>query len=293
MHQAKRWVATAALLLVAVPACTSTSAPSGPPAASKPPATPPSSPPDRSAFTFELPIARYSYTEKQRTAIESAKNSLTDACMSSFGIDYRSPKTNVSQNSSDRRYGLSSNAEAAQYGYHLPPDPGPTETPDGSVNLSILFGQVKQHKGKNVPQNGCRGSSVAELNRKFTNGKERDVAREISVVSYEKARTDSRVTTATRSWSRCMSKLGFSYAAPQEALSDFPLEKPTASTKEIKAARADVECKTKTEFLQTWFSVESEIQEMMIRENRAALDELLKNHTQNVKIAQSVIADSR
>ncbi|MFD4115634.1 hypothetical protein ACFWSJ_19440 [Streptomyces niveus] len=291
MHQAKRWGATTALLLIAVPACTSTSAPSDPPAASKPPT--PATSPDRSGFTFDLPIARYSYTEKQRTAIESAKNSLTDACMSSFGIEYRSPETNVSLNSSDRRYGLSNATEARQYGYHLPPDPGPAEIPDGSVKLNILFGQIKQHKGKEVPHNGCRGSSVAELNGKFTNGKERDTAREISVVSYEKARTDSRVTMATRSWSRCMSKLDFSYASPQEALSDFSLENPTASVKEIKTATADVECKKKTEFLQSWFSVESEIQEKMIRENRAALNDLLENHAQNVKIAQSVIADSR
>lgn len=301
MHQAKRWVAAAALLLVAVPACTSTSAPSRPTAESKRdsgPSGPPKPRPAPSAsekggFTFELPIGRYSYTENQRAVIESAKNSLTEGCMKEFGITYRSPRQNVTQNSSDRRYGISSTSEAARYGYHLPPDTRPKESPQGSIEFNVLYGQIKQHKGKDVPTNGCQGSSVAKLNEKFTNGEERDTAREISVVSYEKAKTDSRVAAATRSWSRCMSKLGFSYTSPLDALGDFPLEKPTPSPREIKTATADLECKLQTEFLETWFSVESEIQKRMIRENRPALQALLRDHTGNIRIAQSVISEGR
>ncbi|MET9729943.1 hypothetical protein ABZZ79_04500 [Streptomyces sp. NPDC006458] len=279
----------AGLLLGAATGC----ADSGPAATRPDPAGPAPSAAARLAseqFTFRLPIAAYSYSLDDEIAIDAAKKALTDSCLAGFGMDYRWPEPVRGAPRADRRYGISSAVDARSYGYHLPPD-GPPPGAEVSEEIArVLYGSEpgQQFAGKAVPENGCRGKAVADLEAKFIRSPGAEVAREISVSSYERAKKDSRLVGATQKWSACMSRKGFEYATPIDASTGFSLKDEKPSEKEIATAVADISCKGESGLLGIWFTAESDVQKSMIRAHRKVLDGLRESHAVNVHTARAI-----
>ncbi|MEV0177329.1 hypothetical protein AB0I00_40305 [Streptomyces sp. NPDC050803] len=252
-------------------------------------------------FVDRLPIARYSYTADEAAAIESAQQVLTKRCLRTFGIAYEPPKQETETSlPADRRYGLSSASEAARLGYH--PDIGPLPAgPDLPEDaLRVFYGnrgaepgstEKVVYKGKEVPENGCFGQSVAQLEKKYDAPEAAQIARTISTRSYEDSLTDPSVKEGFRKWSACMRSSGFPYASPLEPANNKAFQGEEISAKEKEIARTDVRCKEKTDLLDIWFKAESALQKADIEKNSDSLEKLLTAHRKKVEAARRIVAE--
>jgi hypothetical protein len=255
----------------------------------------------RVEYTSRLPIARYSYTDAESALIDSAKHLLTARCLRTFGIDYTPPEPEpVTDRPADRRYGLSSESEAAALGYHPdlgPPQPGP-DLPDdalrvfyGNRGADPNSGEKVVYKGKEVPPNGCFGQSVAELSQKYDDPAAAETARRIAVRSYDDSLTAPTVKEGFRKWSACMRTSGFRYSTPIDALNDPAFRTETASKKEKQTALADVRCKKETGLLDIWFTAESALQRAEMRKNAESLEKLRAAHGRKVEAARRIVRE--
>ncbi|MEV2197364.1 hypothetical protein AB0I02_41275 [Streptomyces phaeochromogenes] len=253
-------------------------------------------------YTDRLPIARYSYTEAENIAIESAQHVLTRHCLRTYGITYEPAKPDPdAPEPADRRYGLSSAGEAARFGYHpnsdamlneripLPEDALPVfygnrgTAPDGGEKLT--------YKGKEVPTDGCFGQSVKRLSKEYDEPDESAVASRIATESYAKSMTASPVKEGFRKWSACMRNSGFRYTSPVDPLNTPAFRGKTVSVKEKKTAVADVRCKEQTGLLAIWFKAESRIQKAEIERNAEALESLSTAHHKKAEAARRIVAE--
>lgn len=253
-------------------------------------------------YTFRLPIAKYSYTESQIAVINSAQDALTERCMQRFGISYRVPEPPRQSRDSDRRYGLSSASDATHYGYHLPPSP--SYNPDQGLDaeqIEVLYGErggkntpspnPDQHHGK-IPVNGCRGEAVRTLSAGHEYNTGAKVASDIANRSYRESADDSRVRDAVSRWSSCMKSHGFTYSSPLAALEGASLDDPKVTRREIETAEADMRCKSATNLLDIWFSVETSIQKAEIAKQSKVLNKLSEVHSLKVAAARKIVAES-
>ncbi|MFJ9818412.1 hypothetical protein ACIRU3_24735 [Streptomyces sp. NPDC101151] len=254
-------------------------------------------------YTTRLPIARYSYTAAEDTAIESAQQVLTRRCMRTYGIAYEPAKPAPrAAKPADRRYGLSSASEAARFGYHPNSDAGPPPPqPDLPTDaLPVFYGKrgsvtgardKVMYKGKEVPADGCFGQSVRKLSKGYDDPAGAAVASRIATGSYEKSLTDPKVKDGFRKWSACMRNSGFQYKSPMEPLNNPAFQGATVSGKEKKTATADVRCKGKTELLGIWFTAESSIQQADIKKDAEALEKLRTAHRKKAEAARRIVAE--
>ncbi|MEW2489428.1 hypothetical protein [Streptomyces sp. NPDC048411] len=249
-------------------------------------------------YTFRLPIAKYSYSDLQIAEINAAENLLTERCMRKFGIEYRVPPAPRQTSGSDRRYGLSSAADADRYGYHLPPNL-PAYNPaqdlgvdEASVLLGVSGGTAKTKKityhGTEVPAGGCWRTAARSLASGHEDKNAAQVASDIAYRSYQESANDARVQTAVSEWSSCMKIHGFDYSSPMAALGDSKFFEKRLSAGEIKTAKADMGCKKETNLLNVWFSIESSIQRGMIVKQSKILERLHNLHLSKVAAAQKI-----
>lgn len=252
-------------------------------------------------YTDRLPIARYSYTKAENTAIESAQQILTRRCMRTYGIAYQPPKQAADEvKPADRRYGLSSASEAARFGYHpngdIPPDEEPALSKDalpvfyGKRGVAAGAGEKLTYKGKEVPADGCFGQSVKQLSKQYDDPAGAAVAGRIATESYTDSLADPSVKAVFGKWSACMSKAGYRYGSPMDPLNTPAFQGRSISAKEKKTATADVRCKENTGLLDVWFKAESRIQKADIEKNTEALDELQTAHAKKAKAARRIVA---
>ncbi|MER5937895.1 hypothetical protein ABT121_11290 [Streptomyces sp. NPDC001928] len=251
-------------------------------------------------YVDRLPIARYSYTDTETAAIESAQQVLTQRCLRTFGISYEPSKPDTETSPpADRRYGLASASEAARLGYHAdlgPLPPGPDLPKDA---LQVFYGnrgaaqgssERITYKGKEVPSNGCFGQSVAQLSKEYADPAGAEIARRISIQSYEDSLADPSVNEGFRKWSACMRSSGFRYPSPLDPLNNKAFQGEEISAKEKETAVADVRCKEETGLLDIWLKAESGIQQADIDKNGAALKKLRTAHREKVEAARRIVA---
>ncbi|WP_319683477.1 hypothetical protein [Streptomyces sp. AK02-01A] len=251
-------------------------------------------------YTFRLPIAKYSYSDAQSAAIAAAENVLTERCLRKYGIEFRVPPVPQRTGISDRRYGLSSAADAAQYGYHLPPDLPPYNPTQGlaAEEAAVMngapggptAGKTLTYRGMKVPAGGCRWEAARSLAAGHEDRKAAAVAGNIANESYQVSIKDKRVQDVTREWSACMKSRGFTYSSPMTALGDSKFLEQEMADHETATAEADIRCKKESDLLNVWFSVESEIQKAMIAKQSKTLDRLSDLHLAKVAAARKITA---
>ncbi|MFC7932178.1 hypothetical protein [Streptomyces cinereoruber] len=265
------------------------------------PAASAATPAAESAYTFRLPMARYSYTEAEYALVQSAEHVLAKRCMARYSLSYRPPAPAPPPPPVDRRYGLAEKGNADRFGYRLPPVPTPSPAPAderlGAAEILVLYGRQGaggragklEHRGKAVPEKGCLGQAMEDFRKGYEHPEGAEAASRIATRSHQESLTDPKVRAALGKWSACMAESGYSYASPMEPLGKY-LEGPVTA-EERATAGTDVACKRSTGLLETWFGVESEIQRRMIGPESAVLEELRDRHVRKVAAARRIVAE--
>ncbi|MFF7973632.1 hypothetical protein [Streptomyces sp. NPDC007905] len=255
--------------------------------------------PGRSDYTYRLPLAVYSYSDAEYEVIESAQQILARDCMKGFGLSYRPAKKSAPGATSDRRYGISDMADAARYGYHLPPQPRDPEPKLGADQRRVLYGNRDgsagkrgklEFRGKAVPNTGCLGSAVRQLARPHEYPAGVTAASNISSGGFSDSMRDSGVEALFAHWSACMKENGYDYASPLEPFRNPAFTDGRVTAEEKATAAADMACKRRTNHLESWLKAETGIQRRMIRNRIAVLRRLKTLHAQKVSAARKIIA---
>lgn len=306
-------------LLMATGACTSDKPSDGRPATTTRGTPAPGQ--SAGAADFALPIDSYTYTNDQNAEIVLAQSILTGTCMRRFGFAYdlaadqatmqrarQVQAKNFGLYGNERRYGVTDDAAARKYGYHLPAsvDGGATPRPSkgGPAHglpamtpqmMTVLTGQrpdggkAAAVGGESVPKGGCRGEASSTLTKLGTVGQIPLVGR-IRADSFTRSVTDPEVTSAFKAWSDCMSAKGYKYDSPRVAGADLDTKGPAVSPRETAVATADVACKKSTNVVEIWSAFEIAYQNKQIDEHAQELKDITQERDKLLKRVGEIIA---
>jgi hypothetical protein len=278
-------------------ACT-TSASSGPDVTVTDPGVGRPAPPDsvqaalsRMAFT---PYAALGQSNNDGLAPNESTNALAAACMSAAGYPgtddvpfaIRVGPAQLGFSQPWGAWGYLGLADAQQYGFLLPPGSALSSlgigTPPRSSNLSALPAAEQTAIGK------C-ASITGDFTTTVQNGPLAGIASMSSDIYNDMAR-NAAVRNATKAWSACMARDGFSYADPQTAFRDEMqtlLGGPPAGQKVVIVGRAvvstaqnqaqiamavtDADCTQSTDLAGIYFAVQASYEQQIVNANQQAL----------------------
>jgi hypothetical protein len=250
---------------------------------------------------LSLPIEAYLVPPEDYTQMLRADAVLVRQCMAGYGFEYTppdfsGPESSLSPTNMSRRYGVVDLSSVGTYGYHKPQakkpkKPAASRPMSESARLVFLGdspGSGFEHKsrvyrGRNVPKGGCSG----EAQRNLGAGLDERLAEDINDASYQQSLANPTVLASFTKWSACMKQSGYSLTTPAQAPGFTLQEAPTAA--EIQQAKADVTCKTRTNVVGVWFTVESAIQQGLIARNEEALSDLKVAEQSTLKKAGQVL----
>lgn len=193
-------------------------------------------------------------------------------------------------------------SQAAKLGYNtaMISDPGRDSSWDKKttgVQRGLLDGTLKAYKGESVPKGGCTAVAADDLTvnsdvpkRLEGGGVELKQLQKASPTSLGDAQVgiirldaisatkkDLRYMGMVRSWSSCMSKMGYEYETPERARDDARWSGSVPSRAEKKTATADMVCKKKVDYLAVASNIQSKYEEKVIGERRGELSQLRRN----------------
>lgn len=254
-----------------------------------------------------LPLDAYSLSEDDARAVGEAIEASVRSCFVSYGFagDAADPLPVGAAGASsaarhERRYAVADASVAARYGYH-PPSSGRNFREEfyaahTDEELHVLGGALENDKqvasefrGQPLPPGGCVGQAVAEFAPPDEKGRVagEELVSRIQADAWHQAQRDSRVVDAFAAWSACMAAAGYQYKAPMEANDDPAWQKTAGTQREIATASADVACKEKTSLIDTWSTVEAEVQAELIAKNRGDLEAYRTLLDRQVAVARS------
>ncbi|MGW7262233.1 hypothetical protein [Streptomyces sp. NPDC054842] len=230
---------------------------------------------------LRLPLERYQFSDAEWARLNRAQHLLAAACMKRYGIDYRpsdGKRAPVIRSRTERRYGLADARLARTSGYHVPAAmraAPPTPPRLSEAQLTVLAGPAPgsaqarsreplTYRGAPVPDGGCMGEAQRSLGGKGQFG-EAETVRRINSDSVLKAAKDARVKRAFRSWAACMSEKGHHYRDPWQAINDKEFSGSRVSEREKAVAKADVECKRRTNVVGVWYAVDAAYQKQILK----------------------------
>ena len=270
---------------------------------------------DSNGLTF--PMDDYLVPAEQRQELQKAQNVLIDQCMRRYGFRYTAPEATAGADvygENGRRYGLSSPALAARYGYGDPPRQAPVRAPrpargtneslvlDGPPDLDpkSLPGNLQEAEkartsdkntgvvnGVKIPVAGCAGESGLKLYAPDAAAVDITFPQNLNAEANERSRQDSRVVRVIRDWSACMAGHGYRVPSPlgvPAALGLTDLSGPRALT----TATADVACKQKVNLVGVWYTVESAYQKVLIEKNAELLKTFKDQQQARMRLADSL-----
>ncbi|MCM0676613.1 hypothetical protein NCC78_18250 [Micromonospora phytophila] len=262
-----------------------------------------------------LPIDAYALTTVDVGRLGHARTLLAGDCMRRFGFtfdaqaveaDLRDQVKDVGLHGNLRRYGVTDDAVATRYGYHLASTveapaaaTGEARSDHGLGQLTaakeaVLFGTTADGKalaqvgGQQVPRGGCLGEARTRIADAGQLGESAVVSR-ISAESFQRSLNDPAVTAAIGRWSACMKAQGHSYPSPLEVAATFDLENPTVAAKEVATARADVACKRQVDLVTVWTRFEETYQKSQIEKHAQELQRLKADRAEQLKRVSAVV----
>jgi hypothetical protein len=271
--------------------------PGGGPAGStgRPKISVPPIPPADSASAVALPLDSYEQVSvQQQDALAAASDLLTQRCMLAAGFSYTvaaEPGGGAAtvQSIESSGYGLTSLTQAQSLGYKPPAAGSGTAGPAG-IALPGFVGQLNKHgtawtsallgfvpgARANAPQReGCLQAAYLELYGTLSGNPNPDPVPAITIQSAQWTQSDPRALAVQRAWSACMARRGLSYKSPAQAEGHNWPSTPTPT--EIATAVADVQCKTATNLVNTWLTVEAAYQQALIGQNASSVAQLRAN----------------
>ncbi len=223
--------------------------------------------------TLRLPVEDYLPSSAEDDRLGVADLALIRSCMARFGIKYDIKpilgSTYGPVSLTDRRYGITDATLAAHYGYGLGPrDPALQKRPDkpdiGSAGETALSGEGQSEvNGITVPNGGCIGEADRKLSGSVPASVDMHKGNTLQFQSFAQSRADSRVVAAFKEWSACMARSGYHYADPLAAAGD-PDFAGAANSHDVAVALADISCKSETNLVGIWFTVESAYERQVI-----------------------------
>ncbi|MFJ3939344.1 hypothetical protein [Streptomyces parvus] len=260
---------------------------------------PPSVPSAGLAKGMSLPLEQYMVSYADEIAVQQARDVAEIACMRRYGFaNWRTEDLGTSPPPADnasnmpRRYGLTVLLEAQKYGYRVPGSnrestpPPEQEVPDAGKVLqgAETSGEARSFKGKELPEGGCSG----EVERKV-GSLDTELVERLSGESFERSQQVPAVKAAMARWSGCMNARGYDVNTVWDASDLASANTPTASSKEIEIATAEVECKQETDLVKVWFTEESAIQRQLITDQKPLLDRAQKSSKSTLDAAPTVL----
>ncbi|MDW5327201.1 hypothetical protein [Plantactinospora sp. KLBMP9567] len=229
-----------------------------------------------SLANFSFPLDPYRSLPWQDGAIQQAEHLLVERCLLPFGLEAPTPAKLIPVRDIhvERRYSLVPAADAARYGWKMPPK---ADQPDDKPSEELLSGEVKAvlsgrgpstYNGRAVPKGGCYGEARRTLGTDIDPERLTD---DLDFRALDMTKRHSRVVAATRQWSSCMKSAGFDYSSPENAVADPMLQGETTSEAEIRVASASVDCATKADLLAISLTVDVAYQERLLEENASTL----------------------
>ncbi|MBT2476702.1 hypothetical protein [Streptomyces sp. ISL-94] len=260
-----------------------------------------------------FPLDPYIPDPRQRGLLDQAQDVLVDQCMQRYGFRYplRRQADPAAKKDNARRYGVSDAAEAERIGYENPaakaaqrqPQPplGPNEKLvlhglDVDPSKPVPMSQEEAEKsdvattvvgGQRVPAGGCLRESALKLYAPSKDTVDLMVPQNFGFEAFARSREDSRVRTATTSWSECMAKHGYAMNSPVDqppGIDDANISSPQA----IAIAKQDVDCKKQTNLVGTWYTVEVAYQKRLAEQNAETLDRVKKQLDERLRLAASL-----
>lgn len=226
------------------------------------------------ATHLQLPLDRYLLSVPQQERVGTARVVLLNACLREHSLPARVdlPRPAGPRSWNERRYGITDRSLAARYGYGL-----------GGCDPRRL---PPRHRTA-VPT-----ECLAAARHRLAPVAVPDplLAQRLSAEGYGRSRADARVTAAVRAWSWCMRASGHRYADPLQPLGD-PHVSGDGSTA-VAAALADVSCKTTTDLIGVWSSVEAGHQRRLIAAHGPALAALEQAIRRQLAAADAVLGAS-
>ncbi len=248
-------------------------------------------PPAGSAAAVALPLDSYEEVSVQeQDALAAAGDLLTQRCMTAAGFSYpvaAEPGGGaLNVQSIEDGYGITSVAQAETYGYKQPASSGPgvppgllalpgfvgQQTKHGAAWTSALLGFIPGARARAPQHEGCLQASDTDLYGSLSGNPDPDPVPAIAIESAQWTQSDPRILAVQRAWSACMAHSGLTYKSPAQAADHNWPSTPTPA--EIAAAVADVRCKTATNFVNTWLTVEAAYQQALISLNLTSLSRL-------------------
>ncbi|HEX3490620.1 MAG TPA: hypothetical protein VHU92_14820 [Streptosporangiaceae bacterium] len=243
-------------------------------------------PPAGSSQVISLPLDTYANVAfSQQTVLSEADTLLTQKCMTGRGFVY-SIQATPSQaqtlvQSAEYPFGVTSEADAATYGYGQPSSSGPRAGPAFLGGFQTFGDLAKQARAWTVAllgfapgarigphqAQGCLSEASGELYG--SRGGLSDPVPQIAVQSASWTESDPRVEAVDSLWSRCMAARGYRYNTPQQAADRGWPSKPTPA--ETATAEADVSCKQAVNLDNTWLAVEAAYQSALIGQDLSTL----------------------
>ncbi|WP_328906518.1 hypothetical protein OG230_28120 [Streptomyces sp. NBC_00234] len=247
---------------------------------------------DRSDAYYEgreikLPLDEYALTKEQRRDYREAVYSLSSACMKGFGLSWPKPVEQESrEGDNSRRYGVVDGRYTKKFGYGVPLPDGVTQAEAlklGRQNTDrtralpqktrdVYTGErVRNYAGKTVPKGGCRGEAYGKLGLP-PQGMTSTTLDALRYESWDSARNHRIVLDAVVQWSACMSKAGYTYKTPEDAVADSAWQRQgEPSRAEIATSTADVRCKRDAMLVEKWHAIEVKNQERLTQEKADVL----------------------
>jgi hypothetical protein len=256
-----------------------------------------------------LPITdALAWTTNQQRSMTKAESLLQSACMRQAGFDLPAvpfhPFTGV-----DRRYGLKDLEAARMRGYGLPPmGPDPQQAyvdalsqedrrefyraflgaPDGAeAGADNAIGSV-----------GCAEEARNTIYGSATSSRRADVLYQMLVrldaEAYFASEEDGLVQLAKDAWIDCMEGRGYNVSSlddPMDASVLLPAGTPEGGPADIDLAVSVVECNDATDLVEIWSGVEAEIQQKLLTEHRAEMEEFLSLRTHALENADRIVQE--
>ena len=250
-------------------------------------------PPADSAAAIALPLDSYeNVSVQEQAALAAAGDLLTQRCMIAAGFSYpvaAQPGAGVAnvQFVEDGGYGVASLTQAEAFGYKQPSLAGPggplgalpAFVPElhkhGQAWTSALLGFVPGARASTRPREGCLQAADTALYGKIGSNPDPDPVPAIAFQAAQWTQSDPHILAVERAWSACMARSGYTYKNPAQAAGRNWPSTPTSA--EIAVAVADVRCKTQTNLVNTWLTVEAAYQQTLISQNLTHLAQLQTN----------------
>jgi hypothetical protein len=235
--------------------------------------------------------------------LRRAEVRLTNQCLARLGYASNpmpDPKAQPSRRHSE--FLVFSIPQAEEVGYNPPREAmeagsSKWDAKTSKVQRGLLDGSLRRYKGRPVPQEGCAGEAADRIAKgsrlpekmegggiKLTRGEKAsptgvgdaqvELMRLDAIVATKK---DPRYLEMIRSWSSCMTKRGYKYKSPEDALNDVRWDGDRISNEERSTAVTDMHCKKDVHYLAVADAVQSEHEEEVIQKRREELTQLRRN----------------